>query len=71
MSKEKLPHSKKFDWPSAKRAKLVRLKPTLKTILLRLPHSMIQDLKILANRRDVPYQSLFKVFVAEASPTSA
>ena len=55
MSKEKLPHSKKIDWPSAKRAKLVRLRPTLKTISLRLPHSMIQDLKIPANRRDVPY----------------
>ena len=54
-----------LDWPSAKRAKLVRLKPTLKTISLRLPLSMIQDLKILANRRDVPYQSLLKVFLAE------
>jgi predicted DNA binding CopG/RHH family protein len=54
-----------LDWPSAKRTKLVRLKPTLKTISLRLPLSMIQDLKILANRRDVPYQSLLKVFLAE------
>jgi predicted DNA binding CopG/RHH family protein len=54
-----------FDWPSAKRTKLVRLKPTLKTISLRLPLSMIQDLKILANHRDVPYQSLLKVFLSE------
>ena len=54
-----------LDWPSAKRTKLVRLKPTLKTISLRLPLSMIEDLKILANRRDVPYQSLLKVFLAE------
>jgi len=54
-----------LDWSSAKRTKLVRLKPTLKTISLRLPLSMIQDLKILANRRDVPYQSLLKVFLAE------
>ena len=46
-----------LDWPPAKRAKLVRLKPTLKTISLRLPLSMIEDLKVLANRRDVPYQS--------------
>jgi predicted DNA binding CopG/RHH family protein len=54
-----------IDWPAAKRRKLVRLKPSLKTISLRLPVSMIEDLKILANRRDVPYQSLLKVFVAE------
>ena len=54
-----------IDWSSAKRAKLVRLKPSLKTISLRLPVSMIQDLKVLANSRDVPYQSLLKVFLAE------
>jgi predicted DNA binding CopG/RHH family protein len=54
-----------LDWSSAKRTKLVRLKPSLKTISLRLPVSMIEDLKVLANRRDVPYQSLLKVFLAE------
>jgi predicted DNA binding CopG/RHH family protein len=53
------------DWPSGKRRKLVQLKPSLKTISLRLPVSMIEDLKVLANRRDVPYQSLLKVFLAE------
>lgn len=53
------------DWSSARREKLVHLKPSLKTISLRLPVSMIEDLKILANRRDVPYQSLLKVFLAE------
>lgn len=53
------------DWGSAKPAKLVHLKPSLRTISLRLPISMIEDLKILANRRDVPYQSLLKVFLAE------
>lgn len=53
------------DWPSGKRKKLVQLKPSLRTISLRLPVSMIEDLKILANRRDVPYQSLLKVFLAE------
>ncbi len=52
-------------WQSGKRTKLVQLKPTLKTISLRLPVSMIEDLKVLANRRDVPYQSLLKVFLAE------
>jgi predicted DNA binding CopG/RHH family protein len=53
------------DWPAGKRRKLAGLKPSLRTISLRLPVSMIEDLKILANRRDVPYQSLLKVFLAE------
>jgi len=53
------------DWESGKRKKLVQLKPSLRTISLRLPVSMIEDLKVLANRRDVPYQSLLKVFLAE------
>jgi len=53
------------DWSSAKRRKLVNLKPSLRTISIRLPVSMIEDLKMLANRRDVPYQSLLKVFLAE------
>jgi predicted DNA binding CopG/RHH family protein len=53
------------DWLAANRRKLPTLKPTLRTISLRLPVSMIEDLKILANKRDVPYQSLLKVFLAE------
>ncbi len=54
-----------LDWSQARPAKFVNLKPSLKTISLRLPLSMIEDLKIMANRRDVPYQSLLKVFLAE------
>src|SRR5258708_2624670 len=54
-----------IDWPSARRRKLVQLRPSLRTISLRLPVSMIEDLKVLANCRDVPYQSLLKVFLAE------
>jgi predicted DNA binding CopG/RHH family protein len=54
-----------LDWTQGKRKKLVQLKPSLKTISPRLPVSMIEDLKVLANRRDVPYQSLLKVFLAE------
>jgi predicted DNA binding CopG/RHH family protein len=53
------------DWSQAKRAKFVKLKPTLLTISVRLPVAMAEDLKILANQRDVPYQSLLKVFLAE------
>lgn len=54
-----------LDWSSATRKSLVRLKPSLRTISLRLPVAMIKDLKVLANRRDVPYQSLLKMFLAE------
>ena len=54
-----------IDWEAAGHRKFPNLKPTLRTISLRLPVSMIEDLKVLANRRDVPYQSLLKVFLAE------
>jgi predicted DNA binding CopG/RHH family protein len=54
-----------LDWPKAKKARFPNLKPSLRTISVRLPVSMIEDLKILANQRDVPYQSLLKVFLAE------
>ena len=54
-----------IDWGSAQRRKLSNLKPTLRTISIRLPAAMIEDLKILANKQDVPYQSLLKVFLAE------
>jgi predicted DNA binding CopG/RHH family protein len=53
------------EWRAGKRRKLTDLRPSLRTISLRLPVSMIEDLKVLANRRDVPYQSLLKVFLAE------
>jgi predicted DNA binding CopG/RHH family protein len=53
------------DWRAAEKRKFPKLKPSLRTISLRLPVSMIEDLKILANKRDVPYQSLLKVFLAE------
>jgi predicted DNA binding CopG/RHH family protein len=53
------------DWSKGRRVKLAKLKPTLRTISVRLPVAMVEDLKILANQRDVPYQSLLKVFLAE------
>jgi predicted DNA binding CopG/RHH family protein len=49
-------------WPPRK---FFNLRPTLRTISVRLPVAMIEDLKVLANQRDVPYQSLLKVFLAE------
>jgi predicted DNA binding CopG/RHH family protein len=54
-----------IDWGKAKRAKFPNLKPSSRSISLRLPESMIHDLKILANKRDVPYQSLLKILLAE------
>ena len=53
------------DWSKARQVKFVKLKPTLRTISVRLPVAMVEDLKILANQRNVPYQSLLKVFLAE------
>lgn len=53
------------DWNSAKRVVLPNLKPSQKTISLRLPGMMLAELKRLANKRDVPYQSLLKMFLAE------
>ncbi len=54
-----------IDWRKGKRLILPRLKPSSQTISLRLPKPMLERLKLLANKRDVPYQSLLKVFVAE------
>jgi predicted DNA binding CopG/RHH family protein len=53
------------DWSRAKPAVFPRLKPTTQTISLRLPEALLEHLKMLANKRDVPYQSLLKVFLAE------
>ncbi|HKV07199.1 MAG TPA: BrnA antitoxin family protein [Thermoanaerobaculia bacterium] len=53
------------DWSRAKPATFSRLKPTTQTISLRLPEFLLENLKMLANKRDIPYQSLLKVFLAE------
>ncbi len=53
------------DWSKAKRAVFPNLKPSTKTISLRLPQTMLEELKLLANKRDVPYQSLLKMFLTE------
>lgn len=54
-----------IDWSEARNVTMPKLKPTLKTISIRLPEIMIEELKLLANKRDVPYQSLVKIFLAE------
>jgi predicted DNA binding CopG/RHH family protein len=53
------------DWNRAKPATFSRLKPSTQTISLRLPEALLENLKMLANKRDIPYQSLLKVFLAE------
>jgi predicted DNA binding CopG/RHH family protein len=54
-----------IDWSKAKRTMLPNIKPSLKTISLRLPELMLEELKLLAHKRDVPYQSLIKIFISE------
>ena len=54
-----------IDCRRGKRITLPNLKPSSQTISLRLPKPMLDRLKLLANKRDVPYQSLLKMFVAE------
>ncbi len=57
--------TERVDWSRARRVILPNLKPSLRTISLRLPELMLAELKLLANKRDVPYQSLIKIFLAE------
>jgi predicted DNA binding CopG/RHH family protein len=53
------------DYSKAKRTLFPKLKPSIKTISIRLPESLLNHLKVLANKRDVPYQSLLKLFLME------
>ncbi len=53
------------DIKSAVRVRFPNLKPTLRTISIRLPEHLIGDLRALANERDIPYQALLKQFLAE------
>ncbi len=54
-----------IEWKKSKRAVFPKLKPSTATISLRLPESLLNELKIVANKRDVPYQSLIKMFLKE------
>ncbi len=53
------------DWSKARPARFPNLKPSTKSISLRLPVDLLERIKIEANRRDVPYQSLIKVWLRE------
>ncbi len=54
-----------FDWDSAETVILPNLKPSTKTISLRLSGSMLDKIRLIAHKRDVPYQSLIKMFLNE------
>jgi len=54
-----------IDYSKTKRALFPNLKPSTRTISIRLPESLIEHLKVLANKRDIPYQSLLKMFLIE------
>ena len=53
------------DWDRAERVRFANLKPSTKAISLRLPVDLLERIKTAANKRDVPYQSLIKVWLAE------
>ena len=54
-----------LEWDRAERARFANLKPTSKSISLRLPVDLLEQIKVAANKRDVPYQSLIKIWLAE------
>jgi len=54
-----------IDWSGGQRVSFPNLKPSLKSISIRLPEAMIEQLKVIANKKDVPYQSLVKIYLSE------
>jgi predicted DNA binding CopG/RHH family protein len=57
------------DWGKAERVRLPNLKPSTRSISLRLPLALLERIKVAANKRDVPYQSLIKTWLAEKADT--
>ena len=57
------------DWSKAERVRLPNLKPSTTSISLRLPVALLERIKIAANKRDLPYQSLIKAWLAEKTGT--
>lgn len=53
------------DWSKAERVRFPNLKPSSKSISLRMPLDLLERIKIAANKRDVPYQSLIKIWLSE------
>lgn len=61
--------SEYLDWSKAEKVRLPNLKPSNTSISLRLPNSLLERIKVAANKRDVPYQSLIKTWLAEKLDT--
>jgi predicted DNA binding CopG/RHH family protein len=57
--------SDRINWNSAERVRLPNLKPSSTSISLRLPNTLLERIKTAAGKRDVPYQSLIKIWLAE------
>lgn len=57
--------SEYINWKKSKKITFSKLKPSTKTISLRLPEFILDEIKMIANKRDVPYQSLIKIFLKE------
>ena len=57
--------SEYIDWAKAETVALAKLKPSTKTISLRLPESLLDEIRIIANKHDVPYQSFIKIILKE------
>ena len=57
--------SESVDWKKSEKVTFSNLKPTTKTISLRLPEFLLDELKLMAHKRDVPYQSLIKIFLKD------
>ena len=57
--------SEYIDWAKAKKVRFSKLHPSVQSISLRLPQALLERIKILANKQDVPYQSLMKVYLSE------
>lgn len=62
---EKNDSSEYVDWTKANRVALPNLKPSTRTISLRLPEMLLDSIKMEANKRDIPYQSLIKAWLAD------
>ena len=62
---EKHDSSEYVDWTQARSVAMPNLKPSTKTISLRLPEGLLESIKIEANKRDMPYQSLIKAWLAD------
>jgi predicted DNA binding CopG/RHH family protein len=54
-----------FDLSKSEKMRFPKLKPSTKTISIRLPEDLLEEIKVLANKRDVPYQSLIKILLRE------